>query len=217
MRLCPRMTPDDAQYLARIARSGLLAAPCLELGTGYGGPTAASLLATMGIETTGTDVHPGPGVDLVIDFEASTEEVKDSARGRRFASALIVNVLEHTFQPIVVLDNLVSLIVPGGVIVAVAPAVWPLHSYPHDCYRLLPDFYVRYASTRGLRLELGTFEYLGYGPVIPGPTSTMPRPGRSKIRDLYSRFVHRLFNTTGRGMFFPSHLLIGVVLRTPNG
>jgi hypothetical protein len=40
-----------------------------------------------------------------------------------------------------------------------------------------------------------------------------PAPGQGPLRAFYSKGLHRLFNTYGRGMFFPSHVAIGAVIR----
>jgi SAM-dependent methyltransferase len=209
------MTPEDDAYILSLLARGLIKGPCLELGTGYGGPTAARLLVGENVEVVGTDLSPAPGVELVIDFESSREAVLRAAQGRRFATALVLNVLEHTFEPVTVLDNVGALLEPGGRLVLVAPAAWPLHNFPQDCYRLLPDFYVKYARSRKLAVEASSFEYLGIGPVSTGPEARLPRPTKSKAYDFYSRVVHRVFNTTGRAHWAPGHLLIGVVMTIP--
>lgn len=128
-------------------------------------------------------------------------------------------MLEHTFEPLQVLDNIFSLLVAGGTCVVVAPAVWPLHDYPMDCYRLNPNFYEQYARRRGVHLEEQLFEYVGRGKVRDFQDGAgryaLPPPTPSLLKGLRSKVVHRLFDTSGRGMFFPSQVGIGCVLRKP--
>jgi SAM-dependent methyltransferase len=207
------MTSADDDYVQEMVRQQLIGSPCLELGAGYAGPTSQSRLSGSGLTYVGTDLHAGPGVDLVADFEASEESVLSRVGERRFSSVLVLNVLEHTFEPLRVLDNIKAVLEPGGTIVAIAPAVWPLHSFPQDCYRFNPDFYRRYAATRRFEIVPGTFRYLGFGAIGLDAPEQLPNPGRSPWAARYSRVVHRVFNTFGRGMFFPAHVAIGVVLR----
>jgi hypothetical protein len=209
------MTPADDDFLQEMLRHRLIGSPCLELGAGYDGPTSRSRLLDSGITYISTDLHPGPGVDLVIDFESAEHDVLHQAGARRFKSILVFNILEHTFEPLRVLDNVLLLLESGGTVLVITPAVWPLHSFPQDCYRFNPDFYERYALTRGLEIIPGTFQYLGFGVIDSRQTQHLPSPGRSPRRALYSRIIHRLFNTFGRSMFFPSHVAIGVVFRMP--
>jgi SAM-dependent methyltransferase len=120
-------------------------------------------------------------------------------------------VLEHTFDPIRVLDNAATLLRPGGALVALTPSVWPLHNYPLDAWRILPNFYEEYAKRRGLDLLADYFEYGLARSRISGM-----RTGRTTIRHPVgpgfaigvSRVVHKAFNTFGRSMFQPSHVAV---------
>ncbi len=137
--------------------------------------------------------------------------------GQKFKSILALNVLEHTFEPVRVLDNLVAVLDSGGVLVAITPTVWPLHYYPMDCWRLNPQFYEEYCLRRELTLLREYFEYVGYHCVGGKPGGSgghdLPHPASNPWQKLKSRIVHRIFNTYGRGMAFPSHVATGVVMK----
>jgi SAM-dependent methyltransferase len=212
------MTGDDAEYVKKIIGRGLASSPCLELGTGYGGSTSKDLISSdPSLKYYGTDMQAGAGVDFVADFEAPSAEVARAFQSvGEFGTILILNVLEHCFDPIRVLDNAVGLLRKGGRLVLLTPSIWPLHDYPRDCWRINPNFYEEYARRRGLTLLPDTFEFVGFGLVksfAETPSADQyPKPSRDKLKALYSRIAHRLLNTYGRGMLFPSHVAVGVVL-----
>lgn len=215
------MTDPDAEYVAKLVEAGIIGSPCLEMGTGYGGATCKDIVARIpNVQYFGTDLESGAGVDVAADFEMPTDElVRRFDKVGRFKTILILNVLEHCFDPIRVLDNASQLLAPDGILVVVTPTVWPLHDYPRDCWRINPNFYEEYARRRGYELLRNHFDYVGQGPVSAFVDTSgsyqLPPPDRRPPKQLYSRAVHRLFNTTGRGMRFPSHLAIGAAIRKP--
>ncbi len=210
------MTPADEAHLESLLRRGMVAGPCLELGAGLPDHNSRKQLAAHGIEYVATDLEGD--VDVAADFTVPRESLVRRFRDAgfdSFASVLVFNVLEHTFDPVTILDNIFALLRPGGTCVALTPTVWPIHSYPIDCWRILPDFYIQYAERRGHELVPGTLEYVGVGPVELDDqgAATLPPPGRTPRHHLYSRIVHKLFNTTGRGMWMPSHVATAAVIR----
>lgn len=214
------MIADDVIYFKKILADGLIQPPCLELGVGYESDfILKNVVKAAGIEYVGTDMVPGPAVDYVVNFEEDNNTVqKNLSRAGEYGSVLVLNVLEHTFEPIKVLDNVFEVLRPGGICVIVTPAVWPLHSFPYDCCRLLPNFYEEYCKRRSLELLENYFEYVGKGKVRGDDAPEgykFPEPGRSKAQLLKSRIVHKVFDTSARTMFFPSHIAIGVVIRKP--
>ncbi|HEY6940482.1 class I SAM-dependent methyltransferase [Dokdonella sp.] len=210
------MTDGDAEYIARLLAAGMLAGPVLELGAGYGGQTCRQAVTAAQLDYFATDVEGT--VDVVADF-SDRLSVAGAFASRTFGTVLVLNVLEHTFEPIAVLDNAASLLRAGGRLVVVTPAVWPIHRYPIDCYRLLPDFYVRYAQRRGLSLDQRWFEYVGRGRVHDHVDASgdpgLPAPLQTGFGRWRSRIVHRLFDTSGRDVTFPAHVAIGAVLEKP--
>lgn len=211
------MTEGDADYVSRLLAAGMVGGPVLELGAGYGGQTCRQAVKAARLDYFATDID-GDAVDFVADF-SDRSSVVGAFAGRTFGTVLVLNVLEHTFEPIPVLDNAASLLREGGRLVIVTPAVWPIHRFPVDCYRLLPDFYVRYAHSRGLPLDEHWFEYIGRGRVrdhVGGSSEPrLPAPAQGRWGRWKSRVVHRLFDTSGRDMTFPSHVAIGAVLVKP--
>src|SRR6267142_1307268 len=146
------MVELDVEFVKKCIRSGLLKSPCMELGAGYGGPNNKQLIQDAEMAYFCTDISQDGGVDYVIDFEDPPEVINRNVEGKTFGSILVLNVLEHTFDPIRVLDNVFGLLQPEGTCVIVTPTVWPLHNYPRDCWRINPDFYIEYCRRRGLVL-----------------------------------------------------------------
>lgn len=214
------MTQRDSEFIDRLLHERLIFSPCLELGTGYGGENNRGRIEGAGIIYFGTDMQSGPQVDFVANFEVPLETIIPVFRPvSPFGSILVLNVLEHTFDPLRVLSNVLALLRPEGTCVIVTPTVWPLHGYPQDYWRINPDFYVEYCRRHDLVLQEETFLYLGYHPVPengrrPGHYE-LPAPCRSQGSHLYSRLIHKIFNTCGRGMLFPSHVATGVVIQKP--
>lgn len=161
------MLSQDLAWVQRLIDKQTISGPVLELGAGYGGATAKSLLEKAGLAYYGTDIHKpadGGGVDFVADFEDSAQ-MSVFTKLAPFGTILILNVLEHTFEPVRILDNALSLLRPHGALAVLTPAIWPLHDWPMDSVRLLPNFYEEYGKRRGLELLADCFEYVGYGKV----------------------------------------------------
>ena len=208
------MTETDRIFLSELVRHNLILSPVLELGSGFPEHSARGLLLGSGLHFFGTDRFPGSGVDFVADFE-HRDVLKVFEPVAPFGTVLVLNVLEHTFDPVRVLDNALSLVMRGGNLVVITPVVWTLHSFPIDTCRLNPDWYEEYAKRRGLVLDPATFVYLGYGKVEAfrdqNAAYTLPPPTTNRLRYWHSRLIHKALNTFGRGMVFPSHVAIGAV------
>ena len=211
------MVGNDLIFVQQCIDGGLVKGPVLELGCGYGGETCRELIKSIGLEYFCTDMA-GEDIDYRANFETG-EGVDEIHKITKFKTVLVLNVLEHTLEPVKILDHGLSLLVSGGSIVIVTPCIWPIHNYPIDCCRLLPDWYRQYASHRELALLDTHFVFLGYGRVdayrINGVDRFPPHPGLIGLRGLRSRIVHRIFNTAGRGVQYRPHVAIGAVLRKP--
>ena len=205
------MTGEDLMFVKKLLEKNVLDGPILELGAGYGGPTCRELVQSFGHQYFGTDLMPDENVDFVGNFE-NPEFLKE----KLFGSVLVLNVLEHTFEPIKIIDNCMSVLKSNGKIVVITPSVWQIHNYPIDCLRILPNFYQEYANKRNVRINRDFFEYLGYGPIndflATDGSMTFPPPWKKKSDYYFGKVIHKIFNTFGRRMMFPSFLAIGCVL-----
>ena len=118
------MISEDIEYISKLMNDGFIKSPCLELGVGYGGPNCKSLVKSHGVDYIGTDLVSASEVDIIADFESSTEVIENIFCEReKFASILVLNVLEHTFDPIKVLDNVFHILQPGGFCIIITPTV----------------------------------------------------------------------------------------------
>lgn len=212
------MTPSDIIWVKSLLKRGIIEGPVLELGTGYGGETSAALIRGTGLPYVGTDLEEGNGVDVPADFERAEDMARFSDKGP-FGTILMLNVLEHTFDPIRVIDNSMTLLRPGGRCVILVPSIWPLHNFPMDAWRILPNFFEEYATRRKVLLDKGIFEWVGGGPVCecrnPDGSYRFPPAGKSILHQSWSRLVHRVFNSNGRGIQFGPYLGLGAVLQKP--
>lgn len=217
------MFDPDIEFVKNCIAGGLVKSPCLELGAGYDGPNNRKLIEQAGVAYFATDIHPDSGVDYVVNFDDPPEFIEQSVGGKKFGSSLCLNVLEHTFDPIRVLDNIFTILRPDGACLITTPTVWPLHNYPMDCWRINPDFYVEYCRRRGLALLDEYFVFLsGRGEENveatrqSNGTYVLPSPWPNKFSMVRSKLIHKLFDTPGRGMLFPSHVSTAVVIQKPN-
>ena len=212
------MGPEYTEYVARVLKAGLIYSPCLEIGVGYGSSSHGGLAACAGIRFVGADLAAGKGVDYVVDFESPAEIVAKQLEGvTPLGSVLVLNVLEHTFDPLRVLDNIFSLLRVGGTCVVSTPSAWPLHDCPYDIWRINPNLYEQYAKRRNVELIEEFFEYIGCGRVKEYVTASgeyaLPKPYKSEIWGFVGRAIHKVFNTHGRGMIYPAHVSTAAVLR----
>ncbi len=95
--------------------------------------TYRPLLEGYALHYTGLDLAPGPNVDLVRDAY--------DLRGLEDQFDLVISgqALEHMEFPLLAVMSMKTAVRPGGWIVLIAPAEWPLHRHPLDCWRILPD------------------------------------------------------------------------------
>lgn len=211
------MTEFDVKYITRLIEAKLIQSPCLEIGVGFEEWDNKKHLTASGIEYFGADMIKGPDVDYVIDFESDNSIIEKVFSGRRFNTVVAFSVLEHTFEPIKVMDNIISILNPGGICIIVAPSVWPIHNCPIDTYRFSPNFFEKYCQSRSLYLNREYFEFLRYGKVDlykdPYDGYRYPACAKSAFHLKWSRVIHRLFNTSGRGVAFQSYIAMGVVIR----
>jgi len=118
--------------------------------------SARSTVTMRGVGYLGADIQAGPNVDVVLDIAGAFADVDRALSGNRFDLVMSLNTLEHIFEPIKALDNMLGLARPGGYLLVAAPMVWEPHEWPRDFCRLLPDFFKKYAEARGLTVVGGS-------------------------------------------------------------
>lgn len=212
------MSNLEIALVRELLGKGEIKSPVLELGVSYDVDfIMKDVFAKQQIEYFGTDIHSGKDVDFIIDFEDDIDSIRQQYPALpSFKTILILNVLEHTYNPIKVLQNALHLLSKDGILVVSTPSVFPIHNYPIDVYRLLPDFYIEFARREQVSLVPEYFRFLGYGQVDDYRNESQvyfPKPWKSKWHEWRSRLIHKLFDTTGRGMAYPSHISISAVFR----
>jgi SAM-dependent methyltransferase len=168
-------------------------------------------LQKLGGDCLGCDVEQGDGVDVVFDFALPVQRFQEEWQYDTFSTIAIFNVLEHTFDPIRVLQNAPGLLRPKGSLLVVTPAIWNLHRFPRDYVRLLPDWYREFAQQFDLSIHPEAFCWLSEFGItqIKDLDGTFPNflTLGSPLRRWISRVIHKLFNTYGR-----SHTLANIAI-----
>jgi SAM-dependent methyltransferase len=205
------MTEADLAFFAWCRRAGWVLDPLLEIGAGVRGahPRLVDLAREWGMQATSTDLEAGDGIDVVADFAAP-----QPALAGRFRTVTIFSVLEHVFDPITVFGHAVECCAPGGTLLVSTPAVWPIHHFPLDCTRLLPDWYRQAAKRFALTLRDDAFFWLsslGRAPV--GDTLPSWLTSAPPLKRGWSRLVHRVFHTYGRSHPFTHAAIAAVFVR----
>jgi SAM-dependent methyltransferase len=134
-----------------------------------------------GLEYTGCDIQPGPGVDSLADIERSGIDAGS------VGTVVCLETLEHVRHPWLAMAEILRILKPGGVALFSVPFHHPLHGFPHDYWRMTP------AAMRLLLLDAG-FEEVEVGdsgetvlweecwdksvenPAEPGQRHAMPCP-----------------------------------------
>src|ERR1022692_4359086 len=149
------MTPNDVEYFKICHAAGIVKEPILDVGSSRIGdqPNINELAKRLGLtRVKGADLNEGADVDYVANFGLDFSQFCRYGLPT-FETVCVFNVLEHTFDPITVLSNALSCVSSTGSLIVLTPAIWPLHNYPGDYNRLLPDWYREFASRRNLKLD----------------------------------------------------------------
>lgn len=103
-----------------------------------------------GWDYLGIDVAAGPNVDRVIP----TSGIWDLQR--LFDVVISGQTLEHCRNPFTLSSTMAKHVKPGGLVCWIAPAQWPEHRHPEDCWRILPDGMRQLLETSGMEvLQVG--------------------------------------------------------------
>jgi SAM-dependent methyltransferase len=117
-----------------------------------------------GCSLVGCDIHPGPGVDFVVDVHSLSSVVAQASLDGVFSVA----VLEHLAAPWVAAAEINRVLRTGGLTMHLTVQTWPIHEQPNDFWRM---------SDRGLELLFGSatgFEVVESG--MRGPVRIHPSP-----------------------------------------
>lgn len=96
--------------------------------------TYKTIVESFKMKYTGFDAEEGECVDIVGDVYCMSK--------RPWMHLDIVisgQMLEHLEHPREAVDQMCSILKPGGMIILIAPYVHTEHRYPIDCWRFLPD------------------------------------------------------------------------------
>jgi SAM-dependent methyltransferase len=198
-------------YVRSMLARGLVGSPCLELGAGLDNHNLRSELEARGVDWYGSDVQGDGGRVVPLDFDSDGPSDLD---GRKFASVLCLNVIEHTFDPVRVMDRALSLVTPGGTLMVVTPTIWELHYFPLDCWRMNPGFLREYAKRRAMEMVPDTFQWVT--PRFEPVTGDQPHLPRNRgLRLIGEKIGVRAMHTLGLGPMRTACLSIGAVLRKP--
>ncbi len=87
-----------------------------------------------GWQYTGSDIRPGPNVDIIQKGPCWIQEV-----GGQYDVVLCSSVLEHTPYPWCLVNEMVRMLSRRGLLFIGVPWVWEKHDYPGDYWRMSAD------------------------------------------------------------------------------
>lgn len=102
----------------------------LDVGSYDVNGTYRPIVESLGLSYFGTDMTAGPNVDRVVSAYDLV------SLGREFDIVLSGQALEHMETPWIAVEQMRRVLKPGGWLVLTAPASWPYHPYPLDCWRI---------------------------------------------------------------------------------
>jgi SAM-dependent methyltransferase len=142
------------------ARAAALAHPrVLELGTLRSLPGRSTLhrdwVPHHG-EFLGSDIAPGPDVDIVADVH----RLSTVAGQEQFDVILSFSTFEHLKYPHLAALELLKVLRPGGLLFVQTHQTFPVHGYPHDYYRYTREGLAALFGTRmGFTVRATDYEF----------------------------------------------------------
>lgn len=145
----------------------------------------------------GIDIDNGQEVDAVVDITQDLDSIKKKVP-QKFDLIICFNVLEHVFEPIKALNNMLELLNDSGYLMIVVPIVWDLHEYPYDFYRLNPDFFKKFAENNKITILkdsflLSTRDDCKFYKNIDELPQIIPQRFKRGIMKSFLKFIHRRF------------------------
>ena len=216
------MTSNDLDYFRLCATCSLPQSPFLEVGSAKVETliNLCDVAQELGVTSTlGVDLVQAEGVDHTFDFSIPREDFNRKWPHLAYGTVALFNTLEHTFDPLLVLQNALSCVRPGGTLIVVVPSLWPIHKYPKDYCRLLPDWYCEFATRFDLELMAESFCWISAFGLFPIHSKNEFPNFQNSAKAIYpfrywrSRLVHKVLNTYGRS-HWGTHVSIGAAFRT---
>lgn len=157
--LSPRLSPDFVDlYIVRKAildrldqAIPLFRGTLLDVGCGQM-PYREYILKSQPLvkQYIGLDFAQGKYADLKqpdLTWDGATIPLDDAS----IDCAMATEVLEHCFNPSIVLQEIKRVLKPGGVFFFTVPFLWPIHDAPHDHYRYTPFALQKLLSDAGFQ------------------------------------------------------------------
>ncbi len=142
------------------ARCSSLPAPrVLELGTARSIPTRSTKHADWvpnAGQYLGTDITPGPDVDIVADIHRLTQVIGEE----QFDAIISCSSFEHFKYPHKAAHEIMKALRVGGIVFIQTHQTFPLHAYPYDYFRFSREALAGLFGTRmGFRVLATDYEF----------------------------------------------------------
>lgn len=144
------------EEMKRILEIGSLVTEVEKYGTGY---REHFLQFNKNWIYEGLDIVAGPGVDIV-----TTDHYRYPIEDDIYDIVISGQVMEHIPDLCRFIEECARVLKPGGLMCMIAPFNWPIHRYPVDCWRILPD---------GMRFLLKDIANLEIVEIVTRKTDTM--------------------------------------------
>lgn len=127
------MTGVRNQFIAKKPGMKILEVGALDING-----SVRDLFEAEGVEYIGTDMMEGKGVDVVVDGH----DLMKLYSPEEFDIVICLETFEHDINFWVTLENIRSLVKPGGFLIISTPTFkFPIHRHPRDYYRFGEDAY----------------------------------------------------------------------------
>ena len=115
-------------------------------------------------EYVGLDISPGYNVDIVPDDPFSWTTIERES----FDIVVSGQTFEHNPYFWITAAEIARVLVPGGLVVVIAPSTGRVHRYPFDCWRFYPDSWSALCAYVGLDLQESSVERSSWRKLLAG-------------------------------------------------